>query len=227
MKYLFSLLFIAAFTTATLAQKTVNVSEFTEVYLKTSADVYISKGSTLRVEVEGDEDDLEDVDIYVKGGTLYIDSEDSWSWFGSSSSDVTVNITMPTIEGASVSGSGSLVGKDKFRTNELSLAVSGSGIIELNADAGYTSTAVSGSGKIYLSGSAEEMSVKISGSGRVKAEDFVSEKCKVSISGSGSAQVNVKSSIDARISGSGSVYYKGDPAKVDSHTSGSGRIRKM
>jgi hypothetical protein len=33
--------------------------------------------------------------------------------------------------------------------------------------------------------------------------------------------------LDAKISGSGSVYYKGDPDKVISNVSGSGRVKKL
>jgi hypothetical protein len=40
-------------------------------------------------------------------------------------------------------------------------------------------------------------------------------------------EINVKNELDAVISGSGSVSYKGNPNKVNSHSSGSGKVSKM
>jgi hypothetical protein len=86
---------------------------------------------------------------------------------------------------------------------------------------------VSGSGKIYASGSASRVKTSISGSGKVLAADLQANSCEVRISGSGDVEINVKDQLDANISGSGSVSYRGNPGKVNSHASGSGRISKM
>ena len=40
-------------------------------------------------------------------------------------------------------------------------------------------------------------------------------------------EINVKDALDANISGSGSVSYKGNPSQLNSHASGSGHVRKM
>jgi hypothetical protein len=78
-----------------------------------------------------------------------------------------------------------------------------------------------------LSGKGTDLEINISGSGSVDAESLEAENCVAKISGSGKCEVNASKSIDARISGSGSVYYKGDPVKVNSHSSGSGKVKKM
>ncbi|GAJ00009.1 unnamed protein product, partial [marine sediment metagenome] len=77
------------------------------------------------------------------------------------------------------------------------------------------------------SGSAKEMKASITGSGKVYASNFVVDKCEVRISGSGDVEINVKSDLDANITGSGSVSYKGNPSHINSHSSGSGHVRKM
>lgn len=227
MKYILSLLIImSAFQSS--AQKVLDLDSFTEVALSTAGTVYVTIGNDYRVEVDGDEDAIEDADIYVKGSTLVIDSDDGWSWFGgSSSNDLIVNVTLKSLEGLKVSGSGKLIVTNKFTTDDLYLAVSGSGKMELDAKANDAEASVSGSGKIYLKGSGETMRVSISGSGRVKAEDFNVKEFKASISGSGTCEIAVQDKIDARISGSGSIYYKGNPAHVNTTASGSGKVRKM
>jgi len=127
---------------------------------------------------------------------------------------------------ANVSGSGDLNLKGKL--NSLDSDISGSGKISFDgAITGSADVGISGSGKFSASGSANEIKTNISGSGKVLAADLVVDKCDVRISGSGDVEINVKSSLDANISGSGTISYKGNPSQVNSHASGSGRIRKM
>ena len=127
---------------------------------------------------------------------------------------------------ADVSGSGKIDVKGRCRSFDSD--VSGSGKVLLGVTvAEKASFGVSGSGKIEASGSAVEAKTSISGSGKVYASNFEVDKCDIHISGSGDVEINVKSELDANISGSGSVSYKGNPSHVNSHSSGSGSIRKM
>lgn len=59
------------------------------------------------------------------------------------------------------------------------------------------------------------------------AADLVTEKCEVRISGSGDVEVNVQEELTSKISGSGDIRYKGEPKRVNNHSSGSGSVRKM
>lgn len=125
-----------------------------------------------------------------------------------------------------VSGSGNLIMKGKCRSFDSD--VSGSGKVILTT--AITETAdfgVSGSGKIEASGSAGTVKASISGSGKVLAANLETNKCDVRISGSGDVEINVKNELDANISGSGTVSYKGNPNKVNSHASGSGTVKKV
>jgi hypothetical protein len=127
---------------------------------------------------------------------------------------------------ADVSGSGDLMVKGKC--SNLDSDVSGSG--KVSADVNINSLAdfsVSGSGKIQASGSANTVKTSISGSGKVLAADLAAIKCDIRISGSGDVEINVKDELDANITGSGSVSYRGEPKKVNSHATGSGRVSKM
>lgn len=127
---------------------------------------------------------------------------------------------------ADVSGSGDLEMKGKCRSFESD--VSGSGSVKLDAAiAERADFGVSGSGKIYASGSSDNVKTSISGSGKVLAANLETNRCEVRISGSGDVEINVKNELDANISGSGSISYKGNPGKVNSHASGSGSVRKF
>ena len=125
-----------------------------------------------------------------------------------------------------VSGSGRM--NVKGTSKEMSSQVSGSGRVSLAVNVSEdTDFSISGSGKIEASGRANELKTSISGSGKVIASNLEVSKADIHISGSGSAEVNVKDELEARISGSGNVRYKGDPDKVNSNSSGSGSVSKM
>jgi len=127
---------------------------------------------------------------------------------------------------ADVSGSGHIDLKGTCRS--FNSDVSGSGrVVMATTIKEKASFGISGSGKIEASGTASEVKAVLSGSGRVLAANLETNKCEVRISGSGDVEINVKSELDANISGSGSVSYKGNPGHVNSHASGSGHVRKM
>jgi hypothetical protein len=244
-----------------------NVSSFTKISFRFPGKLYLKQGSPQKVELVGDKKVLEEVETEVDGNRLIIGKEEKWDWKWDDDDKITVYVTMPDIEGVSVSGSGDLVGENRITGRDLDLNVSGSGSLSLDVDASGDVEAdvsgsgdidlkgkcrtfdsdvsgsgrvvlamsvaeaadfsVSGSGKIMASGSADNVKTAISGSGKVLAADLQTNRCEVRISGSGDVEINVKNELDATISGSGSVSYKGNPSKVNSNSSGSGSLRKM
>jgi lipopolysaccharide export system protein LptA len=127
---------------------------------------------------------------------------------------------------ARVSGSGDLIVRGNLASFEGN--VSGSGKIELQASvSGTAAFDISGSGKILASGKSNTVETEISGSGKVLAADLETRSCRVRISGSGSVEINVTDELDAKISGSGDVRYRGNPARVNAHSSGSGSVKKL
>ncbi len=267
-KILFLLVFLAS-TTLVEAQnrETRNVSSFTRLSYRVPGKLYLKQGSPQKVELEGPKDILAEIETEVTGDRLIIGKENRWNdWNWSSKDQVTVYVTMPTIEGVTVSGSGNLYCEEKINVADLALNVSGSGSLRLAFNAtgnvegdvsgsgdmdlkgscnnfdsdvsgsgkvyvsmaakGTADFGVSGSGKVQAQGSAQEVRVGISGSGRVNAADLTADRCNVRISGSGDAEINVKEELEATISGSGSVTYTGEPKRVNSHSSGSGHVRK-
>jgi len=179
-------------------------------------NVYITVPNIEALSVSGSGDivgqntiNANDLDLNVSGsGSLFLDIE--------AKGDVE----------ADVSGSGDIELKGKCRRFDSD--VSGSGKVDLNLSiAERADFGVSGSGKIMADGSAQEVKATISGSGKVLAANLVADRCEVRISGSGDVEINVKSELDANISGSGSVSYKGNPSKVNSHASGSGSVKRF
>jgi Putative auto-transporter adhesin, head GIN domain len=143
----------------------------------------------------------------------------------SGSGSLTAEIEAGDVD-SDVSGSGEIDIKGKFKN--VSADVSGSGQVSVNGTiSGKADFEISGSGKVSASGSAESLSADISGSGKVLGANLVTNTAKIDITGSGDVEITVNKDLDADISGSGTVLYKGNPAHVNGNASGSGSVKKM
>jgi hypothetical protein len=125
---------------------------------------------------------------------------------------------------ADVSGSGTIDLKGKFKS--VKSRISGSGNVSLSADvAGNTDLVIIGSGTVTATGASDSLNADVSGSGKILARMLEAKTSVVRISGAGDVEINVKSDLDAAISGSGNIYYKGNPVHLSSRSSGSGTIK--
>ncbi len=231
MRRFYILLVLALTSSLLLAQRreTISVGDFDEVTMKIGGTVYITQGDKNEVILEGDQDDIEEVNVEVRGGELTIESSrrSRWSFWNSSNVRLDVYVTVKELKSVTVSGSGDIVGQNAIKTNDFRARVSGSGDIEMELDSRTVDTGISGSGNIELSGSATSGRLSISGSGKLLAENLRLDDFEVRISGSGRGSITVYGELDVRISGSGSVYYSGDPTGVNSSISGSGKVRRI
>lgn len=209
-------------------KRTIDVKDFSELSLGIPGTLYLTQGSNESVEIECSDSAFDKIEFELSGDRLTIKRKDrGWSWSNSLRGDIDIYVTMKDIERLSVSGSGFIEGQNTINTRDLTLSISGSGDMELDLDGDEVETRISGSGSIILEGQAERTESRISGSGKVKAEDLSVRTYKASISGSGSCYITASEEVIANISGSGTVYYKGNPDKVISNSSGSGKIRKL
>lgn len=205
-------------------KETRNVSDFKEVSFGISGNLYIKIGTPFSVVLEGDKDYIEDIETYVRDGKLIIRKESNMFF---SNGKVDCYITMPSIKGLGVSGSGMAKIENSVEADGFSLSVSGSGKVYVNdLSADSFDCSISGSGDVNIEGkgTADNGKITISGSGDYKGADFEIDNLTVNISGSGSCDCRAGDSLTARISGSGNVYYSGSP-RIDSRASGSGHVR--
>jgi len=195
---------------------------FSGIGISVSADVYYTPGSAHEISIEGDSKDVDDLITEVKDGFLQVKYPNSWK---TRRSKLTIYITSKKLEAVKISGSANFKSGEALASEEMDLAMSGSGgIIFEKLDTEELSVKISGSGNIqFLKGSADELDARISGSGKLNSESFEVNEFSASISGSGSVRITVKEELEARISGSGKVYYHGSP-RVNSTSSGSGKV---
>jgi hypothetical protein len=208
--------------TGSVEKREFSLAEINRIVLEGSGDVYVRQGEFQKVEIETNNDLFDYVNTSVHDGKWEVDFKGCVTHFKT----FKVFITVKDLKQLKVSGSGEINGESTFNVDDLEVAISGSGKINLNTNADNITTSISGSGKINLSGTANDQNISISGSGDVKSEDLLTRTASVKTSGSGKSYVNVSEKLDVKISGSGDVYYKGSP-DINSSVSGSGKIEKI
>jgi hypothetical protein len=97
----------------------------------------------------------------------------------------------------------------------------------MEADAPDLKASISGSGKVDLAGRTQNFDLDLSGAGKATCYDLMSGNTKVEISGAGSAEVFASVKLEARVSGAGSVKYKGNATNVQQQISGAGSVKKV
>lgn len=207
-----------------------DVPSFSEIGLRIPGKLYLKQGNTQSVKIEAKSSTLEEIITEVKDRQLTIRFKSKNYVFKSfTPGKIDIYITVPEVDGLSISGSGDIIAEDEISSRILDLAVSGSGDIlleDLKAD--RVKSSISGSGDIIIKdgGEATDFSASVSGSGDVKAGGFEAKDVVVRIAGSGNCTITANRSLKARVAGSGNVYYNGNPS-IDSSVAGSGKVTKM
>ncbi|NCI47939.1 head GIN domain-containing protein [Sediminibacterium soli] len=203
------------------------VGSYTAVSSAGAWDVMIGYGESSTIQVEGDENLLPYIETEVENGKLQIRTKKRANLH--SRKKITIYVSLTKMTGVSLSGSGDIIGKGRFRNEgSTSFKVSGSGNIRIDLDkVGDADVSISGSGNITLAGSANRIDARVSGSGNADCQELITNDAEAHISGSGNIKLNANKSVDASISGSGNVSYKGSAAEVKKHVAGSGRLVKI
>ena len=199
--------------------ETRNIDDFQGIELDIAADIFLTQGDEFLVEIEGQENILDELDLDVKGDVLEIGFDDCVRDYD----DLIFRITMPELDFLSIKGSGKIITENFFSVNDLELKISGSGDMDLGLNADDLETRISGSGKLLLEGAVNDFDAEISGSGDVRAFGLVGEKVDIKITGSGDMEVYATDKLDIKITGSGDVYYRGTP-EVNVDITGSGDV---
>jgi hypothetical protein len=201
------------------------VGAFQAVALEGSHDVVVTVGGEPSVRAEGDAEAIERLDIRVENGSLKIGTRrDSESWFGRHRGGVTVYVTAPALNAASIAGSGDLR-VDRVQGQSFNASVSGSGDMEIAAlRARQASFSVSGSGGVRAAGEAEQAEISVAGSGSLALDGLQTRRASVSIAGSGDVALQASETVDGSIVGSGDIEVRGG-ARCSVSKTGSGDLR--
>ena len=205
-----------------ITTKTHTTSDYYKVAVVGSMDVILEKGTEGTIRVTTDENIHEYVTIESNKGVLKIKIKN----YVNIKSKKSIHITVPftSLDNVSLDGSGSVLTNDQIKSDQFEAEISGSGEMNLDIDVNRVNAKVNGSASLKIIGTATDLEIKVIGSGDFDGGSLIAQNVEANVIGSGNALVVAKSSIKARVYGSGDIKYLGNPSTSDNKVSGSGDI---
>jgi hypothetical protein len=200
------------------------VDDFTKIEVDVPADVYIHIGEFYKVSVQTHSDLIGLITTEVRGNSLRIDADPCIG----SVDKFRIDVVVKKLTDIDLNGSCRLkTSKSVIRAEDFSININGSSELMIDLQSEYVRAKINGSGGIYLKGKAHELKLKINGSGDFNGFNFQTSDASIKINGSGDAKIIASDRLDAEISGSGDVKYKGEPRKLKTKVNGSGSVVKV
>lgn len=175
--------------------RTLELADFDRLDIGGVFELDVTVGGDYSVTLSGPANEIERVTANVADGGLVLARRDNHRIRLGKNQSVSARIVMPFLRAIDISGvvSGAVRGVD---SDELSVAISGVGNVNLTGTCGTLRAAVSGVGDL-------------------EARDLQCRKVKVTVSGVGHAGVYASEEISATISGMGDIDVYGSPAAVE------------
>lgn len=196
---MFALLALSAATAKAETTETRNVPAFRAIELAGVAGAEVTVGPAQSVRVVGEAEDVGKLKTTVIDGRLEISTPRNFN-----SKELRVIISVPDLTQLELSGTGGMVAKG-ISNSRLSIDLSGTG-------------------GVTLEGTTGSLGIDVAGTGSVNAKNLAAKEAIVDLSGVGSAVVRVSDSIQAKVSGVGSLAVHGKPARVKKSVSGVGSV---
>lgn len=200
----------------------ISVANFEGIELNLRDNVYIKQGPTQRITIEAQENVAEALNKKVENGIWKIDFDKKPNLY----KNMKINIITPDLKYIKLNGPGMVI-TQKLILDSLKISVNGTGNIDVEGDIKRLHSELLSNGDIFLEGTSEQHKVDVFSNGRINSFDLEAKVSSIIIDGLGTANVKVKDSLQARILGDGSIFYKGNPFVDAISTSSSGTITKV
>ena len=208
-----------------LSEETHTFTGIAGVRLSTIGELDIRLGDTEELRIEADDNLLQYFEAGMDGDTLEIGTRRGFNL--RPSQKVRYTLTLKELDFIGLSSSGN-AHAPALSADHFEISISSSGDLSLDGiDANALRVQISSSGDVDIGDAvADTQDIRISSSGDYRGESVRSGHVTVRLSSGGSARLWAAESLDATLSSSGAVYYRGDPEVSDSHSS-SGRVRQI
>lgn len=200
--------------------KTYDVSGFSKIDHGVKGDVILVNDVNQYVEVHAQENILDILKIENDGNTLKIRTKSGKSI--GKYEELTYYVHTPLIDQVTIGGKGTVTGSDITGTGNFTCKLSADGQLKLDEmDATNVEVVISGAGSVTLNGTADYSDLGVGSAGTIDCYGLTSKECRAELKGNGIIRTYVQNKFTVYITGSGTIYYKGDPT-LDKHINGSG-----
>ncbi len=215
-------------------KKTLELPEFNSIFLNSNYTVYVKQSNKQEVVVEALSEIYSLSEFKVEEGVLHIninkkkDNANNSIWSKIDNIKIRplmkVTISMKDIKKLYVNSGGSIISENSLATQNIDLALNGSGNMDVDIKGNIVKTVVAGSGEMILKGYASNIDIAMSGSGTLHAFKLDLPKGVIEMMGSGLCEVNVSDELAITLYGSGEVKHKGDTRNTVKKIYGSGTV---
>jgi hypothetical protein len=197
------------------------ISEFNQLEIKGQPEVILEQSVNPSIRVSIDSNLIEYVKTEISGSKLKIFESRCLKEI----SDYKIYISTNTLKTILINGSAKLKCDSLFRTDKLTINSEDAGSISFNADIEDLEVNVEGSGSVKLKGRTNNFKIDMESAGSIEAIELLSKNVDFNVSGAGTVEVNVSENLNGEASGSGKLFYKGNPRIVKTNNKGTGTIQ--
>jgi len=204
--------------------ETRSVGSFSGIKSGEAIDVYLKKGDKESVRVEVSGDNVQYVLTEVVGSNLKIHLREN-SFFRNNV-NVKVYVTYVSLNRIYASSASNVFSEGILKAEKLEIQGSSAADIELSIEAKDVLVHASSAADIILEGSAKSINAEASSSGEIDAYALPVESADANASSAGSIKLSVSQALEADASSGGSVRYRGNPTRTNTHSSSGGSVKK-
>ena len=177
------------------------VAPFTSILTEGAFNIQVTCQKDLSLELEGDDNVLDAISTEVSNNVLRLKNTKNYSV----NEPVSLKITMPNLDGLSVSGAGRIeirgMNNDNFQIDS------------------------SGAPVITVAGNTKLITIDSKGAGKIDTHNLRAARAVVDSKGVSRIDLDVKDQLDVTVSGPSTVTYIGDPV-VNRRINGPGKVEK-
>lgn len=202
-----------------IVEKHYSISDFNQLSINGSADVFLTKDTQTTLRIEGQENVLNALKVEVSSGELSIGRDNCFKEI----KKLKVYVSTPNLSGVKIAGVCNVCSSGIFSGAGFYAEIEGSGEMNLNIDVDDFTAIISGQGDIFAVGKATSQTFRISGTGDMNCFELKGTEADINIDGMGQVEVHVSEELEVNISGSADIYYMGTP-NITRNISGTGNI---
>ncbi|MDJ1502156.1 PspC domain-containing protein [Xanthocytophaga agilis] len=203
--------------------------DFKHLRIRGPFQVIVEQDDRYRVAIEGNDDDIDDVEFDKNGDELEITWRKplfKWEeWNREEGPRLTIHITMPDAEGFDFSGATSFEVHNFDDLHDLDIDISAGARGEIDVDADELKVDVSSAGQLTLRGNTKDLNVDVTSAAQLSAFDLEAENADVNANSGASVELNVNQQLEANANSGGHIRYRGD-ARVNGKANSGGSIDK-
>lgn len=196
---------------AQAADRAFSVSGFDHIRSSVPFDVRVHTGPGPSVHARGPQEALDRLIVEVVRGELVIRSQsgrwwNGWNWHRERA---IIEVTVPTLVGATLSGPGDLT-IDQIRTRSFGATLSGPGDLSIGSiEAAEVALVLNGPGDLTIAGRAAHAGITLRGPGDVRANGLSVRDATIALSGPGDIALSASGTVTGTLTGPGDVTIHG------------------